>query len=394
MKTSQKHVFEEFDLLPTIGSTMEELFDWLQVNELVEHKGTYDSTKAPVNTFLSGDSPGDSHNILAISTSRSVIRNRSDDLKRIREEWKSRTPSVGNKDFDTIWLTLNNPNSAVRQLSIDRLPADALAFYRPFHFPPFDQWGIYLLIEPLLNYHHHLTSRLNKLAVFTPSSVMALVLFEIFHHEFFHHMVESTATTLEIILAATGQNEKIYLNYWDISRRVWSDHPHPHAPLEEALANAYAWNSLSFISRVKVGYKDSAVKFYQKAIEKHWTIEPPGYREARHYTGGAYQIGASELLDMMLNNPYASEVPLMKLAESVMPSGHTAFVQKPDIPTYLVGRDEAMKTFEELVPAPNETYTNLFWPDDFSELDKFIKDKREELKKLKEAQKSMRKVRG
>jgi hypothetical protein len=26
------------------------------------------------------------------------------------------------------------------------LPADALAFYRPFHFSPHEEWGIYILV--------------------------------------------------------------------------------------------------------------------------------------------------------------------------------------------------------------------------------------------------------
>jgi len=39
-------------------------------------------------------------------------------------------------------MPLKDPAGAVRTLDIQRLPADALAFYRPFHFSPLNEWGI------------------------------------------------------------------------------------------------------------------------------------------------------------------------------------------------------------------------------------------------------------
>ncbi len=73
-------------------------------------------------------------------------------------------------------------------------------------------------------------------------------------------------------------------------------------------------------------------------------------------------------------------VPLMKLSQAVMPSGFSAFVSKPDIPTWLVGSPEALDVFYKLVPAPNEAYTQLFWPYDTGELDKFVQQKKKEEK--------------
>jgi hypothetical protein len=64
-----------------------------------------------------------------------------------------------------------------------------------------------------------------------------------------------------------------------------------------------------------------------------------------------------------------------------MPSGNSAFLQKPDVPTYLVGRPAALTKFAELIPAPNETYTSLFWLGDTSPVDEYLRER-----KKKEAQ--------
>jgi hypothetical protein len=58
------------------------------------------------------------------------------------------------------------------------------------------------------------------------------------------------------------------------------------------------------------------------------------------------------------------EVPLATITKNVMPSGFSAFVAKPDIPTWLVGSLEEPVLLEAPVPAPNEAHTQLLWPYD------------------------------
>jgi hypothetical protein len=49
---------------------------------------------------------------------------------------------LGQRDrWESIWSEIRNPEAAIRTLDVTRIPADAVAFYRPFHFEPFDQWG-------------------------------------------------------------------------------------------------------------------------------------------------------------------------------------------------------------------------------------------------------------
>ena len=249
----------------------------------------------------------------------------------------------------------------------------AVAFYRPFHWEPFEKWGIYIFIDRLMNY----AQTVGFVAPFQPrisqQVLLHLVIFEMFHHEFYHHLVESAATTIEILANALGAPAQSYLDY-RLGVRAGLFDWHRHHPLEEALANAYAFHALSFISRVKTGYRDALVGCYQRALHAHWQREGPGYRNAGDYLSGAQIQGNSELLAMVLGcDPQDWHPALEQVAQSVMPNGFAAFIPKPDIPTYLVGKPEEIAAFHTLVPAPNETYCHLFWPFDTTRIDALLK---------------------
>ena len=83
---------------------------------------------------------------------------------------------------------------------------------------------------------------------------------------------------------------------------------------------------------------------------------------------------------MLLESADIDPASLMLLAKAVMPTGNSAFLAKPDVPTYLVGSDAVLEVFAELVPAPNETYTSLLWLGDVTAVDEFLKRKRLEEK--------------
>jgi hypothetical protein len=154
-------------------------------------------------------------------------------------------------------------------LDMRRLPSDAIAFYRPYHLEPVDRWGIYIFVDCLLHYAEQVRFDVPFFCKVSKEVFMHLVLFEMFHHEFYHHLVESAATTIEILADALGAPIPSYLDYRrGVHKSTFSWHK--HQPLEETLANAYAYNSLSFISRVKAGYKDALVGSYQKALAIHW----------------------------------------------------------------------------------------------------------------------------
>lgn len=307
-------------------------------------------------------------------------RTRKADRDRLQKLYidQGRNFKLSGEGLNRLWYELKNPASAIRELDLTRLPADALAFYRPFHFSPHEQWGIYILVEPLVQHCDVLYHSFGgKLAAFNWETLMGCLLFEVFHHEFFHHLTECAATSFEIASAGFGKPKAIYSNYWEYRfDKTDGVGPHPDHPLEEALANAYAYNSFSFLSRMEIGFKLIWVKVYQKILEKCWAQEPAGYRSAGKYINAEYVSGAAQLLAMLLSSPDPDPASLMLLAKTVMPSGNSAFLQKPDVPTYLVGGTDALTKFGQLIPAPNETYTSLFWLGDTSSVDEYLKDRK------------------
>jgi hypothetical protein len=367
----------ELGLRPKLGHDLSTLFWWLERHGLTDNSQVFDR---PITEFLPGAEALGDRLALAQATRRSAVTSRTqDELKRLKEQFQQTPLDISQ---DALWNVVRDPASSVRALVWEKLPAEAMAFYRPFHFPPFDQWGIYLLIGPLLNYHYNLLAQNRQLKMFSSETLMHLILFEIFNHEFFHHLVESTATTLELLLATQGPPQPVYLRHRQ--QQAQNTFRHPHAPLEEALANAYAYNALGFISRMKVGCKTVSIKAYQQAIVKHWHCEPPGYRDAGFYKGGGYVDGGTLLLAQLLNEPgVADYVPIGLVAKHVMPNGFTALLSKPDIPTWLVGTSDELLMFNRLVPAPNEAYTQLFWPYNTDRVDAYLAQKKAEEKARK-----------
>ncbi len=108
--------------------------------------------------------------------------------------------------------------------------------------------------------------------------------------------------------------------------------------------------------------------------------------DAAEYIEGSYVAGAAQLLAMVVSSASLDPSSLLLLAKAVMPNGNSAFLQKPDIPTYLVGNEEALRAFQPLVPAPNETYTSLFWLGDTTEVDNYLLLRKQQEKQAKKTE--------
>ncbi|MEH7885640.1 hypothetical protein V7654_15175 [Bacillus sp. JJ1609] len=321
--------------------------------------------------------------LLGVSVKRDKKKTRTE-IKTIVDKAKQLHPNTklsGGKKED-IWKQVNDPSFLYR-INSSLISPNALAFYRPFHYTPSDDWGIYLLIDKILNYYESIVKRLGQDRIlFSPDILLGYITYQIFHHEFFHHMVESAATTLEVISSSDYEPYPFYIKY---RKSAYKDiiglGEHAHDPLEEALANAYSYNSFSFASRVNKGYKTMLVKAYQRSLLTGWKYAPAGYRSAGNYINSDYILGATQLLAQIASSPNLNPLASTIVAKNVLFNGHSAFCSKPDIPTYLVGSEENIRYFTSLIPAPNNTYTNLFWHEDFSEIDLYIQQKIAEKKK-------------
>jgi len=359
---------------------------------LIEKKLTTETRSNRHEIELDGDGLIDNRDVsIAAASCQRAERATREDLKKLREKHKQRFTELLGSDKEKgkqIWQETHDPASAIRHLDIRRIPADAIAFYRPFHFQPISEWGVYILVPRLLSYCLSLESSLGQLKAFPREMVLVAVLFDVFHHEFFHHLVECTATAFEIMrIGETGTPRRIYLDYLR-GRYTAEMGKHPDDPLEEALANAYAYNAFSFITRVKPCYLHCVAKLYQKALLRSWPREPAGYRSAGNYIKGQQINGCANLLAMILGTPSAADTTQLRiLANCVFPRGHTAFVAKPDIPTYLVGGEDCLDQFFALVPAPNESYTSLFWPGETKEIDEGVKEQKKREDDAKKAAK-------
>jgi hypothetical protein len=130
--------------------------------------------------------------VIGVPSHRAEAKTRSE-LKALRDKAAKSTTMIGQKEsWQAIWSELRDPEAATRQLDIARIPADAIAFYRAFHFEPLDQWGIYIVLPRLFDYCSQLENSLGRLKAIDRSVLMSLVLFDVFHHEFFHHLPTPT----------------------------------------------------------------------------------------------------------------------------------------------------------------------------------------------------------
>ena len=353
-----------FSTHPHITESFDDLFSWLEDEHLLSDHQRYNLDEEQRNSDLPFDIP----KIIAKGQHKQAIKRKT---RAEKNAIKQRQPNPNEVSGDKLSAAQKDPQSAVHEISWEAIPADALAFYRSFHSSPKDEWGIYLLADEILRYHDYLFHCSRHHLLWEYDTLLHLMIFEIFNHEFFHHLVESTATYLEISAAAFGKPYPIYGDYKHRQHIKGIDHP--HHPLEEALANAYAYNALSFISRTKAGFKTATIKTYQEVIKKHWPNHPKGYCEAGHYINGKHVQGGAALLEQILGlEGAANSIPLATLSKHVMPNGYSALFAKPDIPTYLTGSRFAIEMIEDIVPALNETYTQLFWPKDTSSIDSQI----------------------
>lgn len=343
-----------------MSSDFDRTIFWLESEQLSEPKGEFFSTSLVAESAL-----------FAQPVSGKASRKTQQELRMLRLARKGKLSISPEGAWDEAQRLKGN----LIHLNLSRYPADAIAFYRPFHFSTGREWGIYFDIEALLNYTQQIWSEMNgKVATFDYQSLLTACLCEVFQHEYFHHISECAATTLEIVLHQTGQRRPIYIEY---SRQRFRNE-HLHSPLEEALANAYAYNSLTFLSRMKAGLRTTRIKVLQTAISQHWHTEPPGYRDAANYISWRYVRGAGELLQLMLSPSDCPSVAVELIAKEVLLNGNATFFAKPDIPVYLCGSAEAVAHFNSLVPAPVEAYSSLDWLDDSSTVDEFFEAKRKE----------------
>jgi predicted RNA binding protein YcfA (HicA-like mRNA interferase family) len=161
-------------------------------------------------------------------------------------------------------------------------PADAYAFYLPFHYyyPVF--WGIYLVAEGVLE----LAMKLHedcKRYIDMSDSIRATRLY-LFKHEYFHQKAETFSAKLEV-----SHRVRIYIDgQMSYYRRSFGT----ERCLEEALAEAYAYRECENILKAKWHWPKRKRYAFLKVLEQFIKSSPPGYRDGiKYFKKEAYESG-------------------------------------------------------------------------------------------------------
>ncbi len=159
---------------------------------------------------------------------------------------------------------IKNPNGPTGKTT----PIDALAFYLPYHSYS-NYWGIYLLPEGIITimiemkdfFKNYNISRLDQVNIC--KSIL-------YHHEFYHHKVESFGTRLEAVL-----NQPCYLKGFTPR---YNDTALTSDCFEETCANSYTreetLRKIHCNSEFKVALKTAINDWFKK--------QPDGYKQASY----------------------------------------------------------------------------------------------------------------
>lgn len=149
-------------------------------------------------------------------------------------------------------------------------PADALAFYLPFHFYHPTWWGIYLIregVEWLRDFVvHHSGGAVPRATAFRVARMF------LYGHEQFHHISECFSTRLEV----THRSPLYRVPVWQHYKATWGT----SACTEEALANAWGYDKArQYGKRLSSGEWSAS----STALVDFIKSSPPGYSEGFRY---------------------------------------------------------------------------------------------------------------
>ena len=210
----------------------------------------------------------------------------------------------------------------IRQL-IQSHGLDILAWYKPFHMPRGTDWGISILDAGIWYLARHLAEHMGVVASTDETIIREcrdIAATFLYQHEMFHFKVELTATYVEQAFPGS----QIYSRYWMPSETgAWfgseiRSNRAMRAPLEEALANAYA------LHKTLVGLSTTQRRIVRRALLSFVADQPDGYKHAGKvpHGGKKWNAALSELIDQLLNSSDREAFdPRRLLAEQILFDG-------------------------------------------------------------------------
>jgi mRNA-degrading endonuclease RelE of RelBE toxin-antitoxin system len=156
---------------------------------------------------------------------------------------------------------------------ISREGVEALAWYRSFHWRPCERWGIYILDKGLYFVAERVFGAFDRFrgGPYDTPDLLLESLRLLFLHEFFHYITDIAASTLEI---ASGLRRAYYIEY---VKNVYMRPGNSDEPLEEALANAFAFNRVPGWQFQRPGWR------FRRSVRQFMKNQPGGYSAFDQY---------------------------------------------------------------------------------------------------------------
>jgi hypothetical protein len=253
-------------------------------------------------------------------------------------------------DPDTELEDLPRRDDFEREVETEGL--DALAWYQSPHWEPAEAWGIYVRetavyalareVFASLRFSPHRYRGLGGRRVTTVDRVHQAFRL-LFLHEWVHFTTDLAAITLELSRPSPGP---IYAPYM---RGVYLQPTALDEPIEEALANAFAYDRLP-----GTGFKPALKAFFRN--------QPPGYRAFESFRGPDFRQGRRRLATLLALGRHAN--PRLPLEHLVDPDSRDLLFG--DVPVRIV-RDHSNPAFSlgfvESIPVGQQVETSQFQKD-------------------------------
>jgi len=195
---------------------------------------------------------------------------------------------------------------------------EALAWYRSFHWNPPEKWGIYILEKGIYYIAQTTFSIIKKISKsgrpFNTLDFIQQGFKLLFLHEFFHFITDIAAVLLEM------GNSLRHRNYAPYIENVYMKPNYPNEPMEEALANAFAFKK----------FRSAKIRMQLRGFMR---TQPSGYSAfEEHLTKKQFLIGRRELGTSIRNgNSRNKYIPLETLFNS-----YPHDLNFSDVPIYIV----------------------------------------------------------
>lgn len=274
----------------------------MRLNNLIE---TLDSILDPDDPYFSNSNVGP----LELSENDSMYEVHAEQIASILKRLIANEENPREEDFG-IYRALKQIYEGEKETNLDRKsienPESHCAWYSPYLLTRWNG-GIYLREDCILSIARNIKTEFISAGL--PFDFQCwlkcvyLGFFTLYHHEYFHHKVESFG--LRCLIAAKSDC------YRDYNRDVYRRTLYTTDNLEEALANAYSFNSI-ITTRHQGMLSDTERAIYRKYLAWSFSMQSDGYNQAEKYFGPeAFKHGSallqSQIIDVSLASITASE---------------------------------------------------------------------------------------